>query len=141
MCVQYFLFLSPQNALGRCPRKLSGSALEQEALAGIPPKKLSRALLWQAFGRPHCSRRALGALPRIGPCMAACKSSLRRCAMKFWKALEQEAFAGIPRKKLSRTLLSRKLSRQKNKLSRTLLYRKLLGAGTTAGKPWRVPTR
>ena len=34
----------PKNYLGRCARKLSGPALEQEALAGMPPKKLSRTL-------------------------------------------------------------------------------------------------
>ena len=34
----------PKNSLGRRARKLWGPALEQEALAGMPPKKLSRTL-------------------------------------------------------------------------------------------------
>ena len=33
-----------KHSLGRCARKLWGPALEQEALAGMPPKKLSRTL-------------------------------------------------------------------------------------------------
>ena len=76
----------PKNSLGRRARKLWGPALEQEALAGMPPKKHS-------LGR--CARKLWG-LPNY---------SLGPCARKLWgPALEQEALAGMPPKKLSRTL-------------------------------------
>ena len=87
----------PKNSLGRCARKLWGPALEQEALAGMPPKKLSRTLRQEALRAQSWSRKPLqGCLP---------KNALGRCARKLWgPALEQEALAGMPPKKLSGTL-------------------------------------
>ena len=57
----------PKNSLGRCARKLWGPALEQEALAGMPPKKLPRTLRQEALG------------PRAGagsPCRDASQKTL-----------------------------------------------------------------
>ena len=87
----------PKNSLGRCARKLWGPALEQEALAGMPPKKLPRTLRQEALRAQSWSRKPLqGCLP---------KNALGRCARKLWgPALEQEALAGMPPKKLSGTL-------------------------------------
>ena len=84
--------------LGRRARKLWGPALEQEAPAGMPPKKHSLGRRARKLWGPALEQEAPAGMPPK-------KHSLGRCARKLWgPALEQEALAGMPPKKLSRTL-------------------------------------
>ena len=68
----------PKNSLGRRARRLWGPALEQEALAGMPPKKLSRTLRQEALG------------PSAGtgsPCRDASSKTLQDAALGSWPLL------------------------------------------------------